>query len=89
VDGRIVAIITAQHHPIRMNNRVRAPGQDRSHSATHQRNQPAPRAGQSLSQVVLLSLTASLNPTLVAATTVMLLLDRPARLMGGYLLGRI
>jgi len=38
-------------------------------------------------QVVLLSLTASLNPTLVAATTVMLLLDRPARLMMGYLLG--
>ena len=28
-----------------------------------------------------------LNPTLVAATTVMLLLDKPARLMGGYLLG--
>jgi hypothetical protein len=40
-----------------------------------------------LSQVVLLSLTASLNPTLVGATTVMLLLDKPARLMGGYLLG--
>jgi hypothetical protein len=38
-------------------------------------------------QVILLSLTASLNPTLVAATTVMLLLDRPVRLMGGYLLG--
>ena len=40
-----------------------------------------------MGQVVLLSLTASLNPTLVAATTVMLLLDRPARLMMGYLLG--
>jgi hypothetical protein len=40
-----------------------------------------------MSQVILLSLTASLNPTLVAATTVMLLLDKPARLMGGYLLG--
>jgi Sap, sulfolipid-1-addressing protein len=38
-------------------------------------------------QVILLSLTASLNPTLVAATTVMLLLDRPVRLMMGYLLG--
>jgi Sap-like sulfolipid-1-addressing protein len=38
-------------------------------------------------EVILLSLTASLNPTLVAATTVMLLLDKPARLMGGYLLG--
>jgi hypothetical protein len=38
-------------------------------------------------EVILLSLTASLNPTLVAATTVMLLLDKPARLMAGYLAG--
>jgi hypothetical protein len=42
-----------------------------------------------MSQVVLLSLTASLNPTLVAATTVMLLLERPARLMLGYLVGAL
>jgi len=40
-----------------------------------------------VSQVILLSLTASLNPTLVAATTVMLLLEKPSRLMLGYLLG--
>jgi hypothetical protein len=40
-----------------------------------------------MSQVILFSLTASLNPTLVAATTVMLLLDKPTRLMLGYLLG--
>jgi hypothetical protein len=40
-----------------------------------------------MSQVILLSLTASLNPTLVGATTVMLLLDKPAKLMLGYLLG--
>jgi Sap, sulfolipid-1-addressing protein len=40
-----------------------------------------------MGQVILLSLTASLNPTLVAATTVMLLLDKPARLMLGYLMG--
>jgi hypothetical protein len=40
-----------------------------------------------MGDVILLSLTASLNPTLVAATTVMLLLNRPARLMGGYLAG--
>ena len=40
-----------------------------------------------MGQVILLSLTASLNPTLVAATTVMLLLDQPAKLMLGYLLG--
>ncbi len=40
-----------------------------------------------MSQVILLSLTASFNPTLVAATTVMLLLDNPSKLMLGYLLG--
>ena len=40
-----------------------------------------------MGQVVLLSLTASLNPTLVAATTVMLLLPSPSKLMLGYLLG--
>jgi Sap, sulfolipid-1-addressing protein len=38
-------------------------------------------------EVILLSLTASLNPTLVAATTVMLLLPSPKKLMLGYLLG--
>jgi hypothetical protein len=37
--------------------------------------------------VVLFSLTASINPTLVAATTVMLLLPEPKKLMVGYLLG--
>jgi hypothetical protein len=40
-----------------------------------------------MGEVILLSLTASLNPTLVAATTLMLLLDKPVRLMAGYLLG--
>jgi|SRR5947209_11199042 len=40
-----------------------------------------------MGRIVVLSLTASLNPTLVGATTVMLLLPRPARLMGGYLAG--
>jgi hypothetical protein len=39
--------------------------------------------------VLLLALTASLNPTLLAATTLMLLLDRPARLMLGYLCGAL
>jgi nucleotide-binding universal stress UspA family protein len=38
-------------------------------------------------QVILLSLTASLNPTLVGATTVMLLLPSPTKLMLGYLIG--
>ena len=33
------------------------------------------------------ALTAALNPTLLAATTVMLLLDHPKRLLLGYLLG--
>jgi Sap, sulfolipid-1-addressing protein len=44
---------------------------------------------QLVGQVILLSLTASLNPTLVAATTVMLLLPSPAKLMLGYLLGAL
>jgi Sap-like sulfolipid-1-addressing protein len=42
-----------------------------------------------VSQVVALSLTAALNPTLVAASTVMLLLPNPKRLMLGYLLGAL
>jgi hypothetical protein len=37
--------------------------------------------------VVLLALTAALNPTEIAAITVMLLLPRPERLMLGYWLG--
>ncbi len=36
-----------------------------------------------------MALTAALNPTLVAASTVMMLLDRPVRLMLGYLLGAL
>lgn len=35
------------------------------------------------------ALTAALNPTLLGATTVMLLLDRPKRLLLGYLLGAL
>jgi len=40
-------------------------------------------------QVLVLSLTAALNPTLVAASTVMMLLANPVRLMLGYLLGAL
>jgi hypothetical protein len=40
-----------------------------------------------MGNVLLLSLAAALNPTLVAATTVMLLLPHPGRLMLGYWLG--
>ena len=40
-----------------------------------------------MSKVFLFSLTAALNPTLLAATTVMLLLPNPKRLLLGYLLG--
>jgi hypothetical protein len=40
-----------------------------------------------MGQVFLLSLTAALNPTLLAATTVMLLLPSPSKLMLGYLAG--
>jgi hypothetical protein len=40
-------------------------------------------------KVFLFALTAALNPTLLTATTVMLLLDRPKRLMLGYWLGAL
>ena len=40
-----------------------------------------------MSEIALLSLIAAFNPTLLAATTVMLLLPRPERLMFGYWLG--
>jgi hypothetical protein len=40
-----------------------------------------------LVDIVLLSLVATINPTLFAAVTVMLLLPHPRRLMLGYLLG--
>ena len=40
-----------------------------------------------MGKVFLFSLTAALNPTLLAVTTVMLLLPNPKRLMLGYLLG--
>jgi hypothetical protein len=42
-----------------------------------------------MTEVILLALTASFNPTLVAVVTVMLLLDRPAKLMAGYLAGAL
>src|SRR5258708_33191407 len=42
-----------------------------------------------MGQVLVLSLTAALNPTLVAASTLMMLLSNPVRLMLGYLLGAL
>jgi hypothetical protein len=42
-----------------------------------------------MGQIFLLSLTAALNPILVAASTVMLLLPNPRKLMLGYLLGAL
>jgi Sap, sulfolipid-1-addressing protein len=38
-------------------------------------------------EIIVLALLASLNPTLLAAATVMMLLDRPKGLMAGWLLG--
>jgi hypothetical protein len=40
-----------------------------------------------MGEVVVLSLTAAVDPTLLAATTVMLLLPSPEQLMLGYWLG--
>ncbi len=42
-----------------------------------------------MDQVLLLALAAALNPTLVAASTLMMLLPNPKRLMLGYLLGAV
>ncbi len=42
-----------------------------------------------MSGIYIYALTAALNPTLLAATTVMLLLDHPKRLLIGYLLGAL
>jgi Sap, sulfolipid-1-addressing protein len=42
-----------------------------------------------LGNIFLLALAAALNPTLVAASTVMMLLPSPVRLMFGYLLGAL
>ena len=42
-----------------------------------------------MTQVFLLALAAALNPTLVAASTLMMLLPNPKRLMLGYLLGAL
>jgi hypothetical protein len=39
--------------------------------------------------VLLLALAAALNPTLVAASTLMMILPRPVKLMLGYLLGAL
>ena len=40
-----------------------------------------------MGQVFVFSLTAALNPTLLTAVTVMLTLEKPKRLLTGYLLG--
>ena len=41
-----------------------------------------------MGEVVLLSFTSAFNPTLIAVTTLMLLLPNPKRLMLGYYSGR-
>src|SRR5262249_16952717 len=48
---------------------------------------PPPEYGHAVSNVFLFALSAALNPTLLTATTVMLLLPNPKRLMLGYLAG--
>ena len=42
-----------------------------------------------MGQILLLALLAALNPTLVAASTLMMLMPNPRRLMLGYLLGAL
>jgi hypothetical protein len=54
-------------------------------------NRPGdPRLERVLSStLIFLSLTSSLNPTLLAVTSLMLLRDRPARMMSGFLAGAL
>lgn len=49
----------------------------------------AVRQSARVGQVFVFSLTAALNPTLLAASTVMLTLDSPKRLLSGYLAGAL
>ena len=49
----------------------------------------APAGEQRVGQVFVFSLTAALNPTLLTAVTVMLTLEKPQRLLLGYLLGAL
>lgn len=42
-----------------------------------------------MGDIVVLSFTAALNPTLLAATTLMMLLPKPVKLMLAYLLGAL
>lgn len=42
-----------------------------------------------MGEVFVFALTAALNPTLLAATTVMLLLEHPKRMLLGYLMGAL
>ena len=49
----------------------------------------APRYSDAIGTLILFSLTASMNPTLVAVTSLMLLRDRPAEMMAGFLAGAL
>jgi hypothetical protein len=49
----------------------------------------SPRGESAVNGVFAYALAAALNPTLLGATTVMLLLDHPKRLLLGYLLGAL
>jgi hypothetical protein len=48
-----------------------------------------PTGHERVGQVFVFSLTAALNPTLLTAVTVMLTLEKPQRLLLGYLLGAL
>lgn len=60
---------------------------DRARASSVPRPNTQQLAGLPMGEILVLSLLASLNPVLVTATTLMLLLDRPARLMFGWWLG--
>jgi hypothetical protein len=69
------------HHPIGVIGAPASPVSGDGAPVGPRQAQPA------VGQVIVLSLTASLNPTLLTLTTVMLLLPSPKKLMLGYLCG--
>src|SRR5690242_9741427 len=75
------------HRPVWMRLRAPSPVRRRSHPVETMRRLRSRAKLRVVSQIFLFSLTAALNPTLLTATTVMLVLPSPKRLLLGYLLG--
>jgi Sap, sulfolipid-1-addressing protein len=69
------------------NSRIRPLGTSAFAAPPPSRGRDAPTGELRVGQVFVFSLTAALNPTLLTAVTVMLTLEKPERLLLGYLIG--